>query len=617
MAENLGTINNAFKRLSISIDDVDKYEILPISEFKILNAIDTIRNRKKRADASSIFEELSKSETCIDKKTVEEAIDEMLKKDIVINKKSSYGDSLRRAAEKSEDNGNNNTKPIIDNENLNQSETENMIKELNKNLDISLCPETPNIHQISETPVIKDNLNHVKSVNEFTRKEDLQLRALEAQLAALKSHLKCEIASINSKIENMSSILDKKLRESNDEIQSMTQMRENIQFLQAELKEKNLFIKTLMETQTAALDSLTNANQRHQKQNFVNSPSKLPECNNTNKFVNRNTILEKENYNNQQQFLRKSEFDVWNKVEYSKNNQQMYRNSKQSSGGDLVLPNKDTISISPNPYQFLDHENIPFNIIDENDSTTNNNIMMNPILNESVQVVKRRPSVVTNNYPENQTVFNRKITPKPTVPGEKSYSEATRNNNRYKSNVIIFSDSIPKGMKIYQLNKRLNNNNRAQLVSFPGDTSKRLLHYLDVHLEDRSTDTVILHIGVNDLLNDSSPESVNRLLDNLTKMIEKCKMYEVKNIFVSSIVYTTKLELSLLESVHVKLTQFCQGKKISIIDNRNIRSKSLYKDGLHLIEDGKNILGNNFVSELNKMYNNNFLAFQSHQILTN
>ena len=106
-------------------------------------------------------------------------------------------------------------------------------------------------------------------------------------------------------------------------------------------------------------------------------------------------------------------------------------------------------------------------------------------------------------------------------------------------------------------------------------------------------------------------------MENLKSMIEKCRMYGVKNILVSSIVYTTKLELRLLESVHVTLTHFCQCNNIPIIDNRNIRGNCLYKDGLHLNEEGKHILGNNFVYVLNKLYDNNFLRLRSHQIVTN
>ena len=35
-----------------------------------------------------------------------------------------------------------------------------------------------------------------------------------------------------------------------------------------------------------------------------------------------------------------------------------------------------------------------------------------------------------------------------------------------------------------------------------------MLHYIDVNLEDKSIDTVFLHVGFNDLLNDNSKSNV-------------------------------------------------------------------------------------------------------------
>ena len=39
---------------------------------------------------------------------------------------------------------------------------------------------------------------------------------------------------------------------------------------------------------------------------------------------------------------------------------------------------------------------------------------------------------------------------------------------------------------------------------------------------------------------------------------------------------------------------------VCYVDNRNIRRKYLWKDGLHLVESGKVILANNFLSYLSK-----------------
>ena len=49
------------------------------------------------------------------------------------------------------------------------------------------------------------------------------------------------------------------------------------------------------------------------------------------------------------------------------------------------------------------------------------------------------------------------------------------------------------------------------MVSFPGATSKEILHYLDVHPTNSSPDAVILHVGVNDLLEDNRKSKIENL----------------------------------------------------------------------------------------------------------
>ena len=69
-------------------------------------------------------------------------------------------------------------------------------------------------------------------------------------------------------------------------------------------------------------------------------------------------------------------------------------------------------------------------------------------------------------------------------------------------NIRIFSDSIAKGIRVKQFNQLAKTGN-VRIHSFPGATLRQLLHYLDVN-PDSTTDTVILHIGTNDLLKDIS-----------------------------------------------------------------------------------------------------------------
>ena len=52
---------------------------------------------------------------------------------------------------------------------------------------------------------------------------------------------------------------------------------------------------------------------------------------------------------------------------------------------------------------------------------------------------------------------------------------------------------------------------------------------------------------------------------------------------------------------------FCNTKGL-YIGIRNIRADGLYKDGLHLLDKGKIVLGNNFIINLNQ----NFLTTHTH-----
>ena len=69
----------------------------------------------------------------------------------------------------------------------------------------------------------------------------------------------------------------------------------------------------------------------------------------------------------------------------------------------------------------------------------------------------------------------------PIFPGDKSYSDALTKKTE-QENILIFSDSIPSRIKMYNFNKALKNGNTKHL-SIPGTTSKQLLQYLDVNLK--------------------------------------------------------------------------------------------------------------------------------------
>ena len=66
----------------------------------------------------------------------------------------------------------------------------------------------------------------------------------------------------------------------------------------------------------------------------------------------------------------------------------------------------------------------------------------------------------------------------------------------------------------YNFNKALKNG-KAKRLSFPGTTSKQLLQYLDINLKMYTPQTVLIHAGINDVLNDKSQSNTENLLSKI------------------------------------------------------------------------------------------------------
>ena len=85
-------------------------------------------------------------------------------------------------------------------------------------------------------------------------------------------------------------------------------------------------------------------------------------------------------------------------------------------------------------------------------------------------------------------------------------------------------------------------------------------------------------------------------------MVDKCHTYGVRNVFISGLVYTKGIGLPVLERTHEMIVHLYYKLGVCYVDNRNISRKHLWEDGLHLVESGKVILANNFLSYLSKYF---------------
>ena len=164
--------------------------------------------------------------------------------------------------------------------------------------------------------------------------------------------------------------------------------------------------------------------------------------------------------------------------------------------------------------------------------------------------------------------------------------------------VIIFGDSIPRGIRIHEFNS-LVKKGYAKMKSFPGATSKELLHYVDPTLKDGIYNTAIIHVGVNDLLNNKSTNKVDELVKNLESTAIKCISNGIAKVVVSGIVMNNKMSDSFIGDVNKKIAMMCKKNSLVYMDNANIAKSCLFTDGLHLVHKKKCILANNFIDFLN------------------
>ena len=82
-----------------------------------------------------------------------------------------------------------------------------------------------------------------------------------------------------------------------------------------------------------------------------------------------------------------------------------------------------------------------------------------------------------------------------------------------------------------------------------------------------------------------------------------------KNIFISLLAYKTRINIATFEKINAMIQTFCQKYGWFYVDNKNIRGKHLYKDGLHLMYESKIILARNFIFYSNQDTSNYFLQY--------
>ena len=108
----------------------------------------------------------------------------------------------------------------------------------------------------------------------------------------------------------------------------------------------------------------------------------------------------------------------------------------------------------------------------------------------------------------------------------------------------MFTDSIPRGIWVRKFNQCTDR--VARLKSCRGATSKEFVHYVVPILKEKSFHAALIHVGINDILRDQSELKQQLLLQNIVKVPHQCQDHGVKEIILSSVVATGRVNADAL-----------------------------------------------------------------------
>ena len=186
-----------------------------------------------------------------------------------------------------------------------------------------------------------------------------------------------------------------------------------------------------------------------------------------------------------------------------------------------------------------------------------------------------------------------------TVPGSSTYSGISKHGRK----ICVIGDSHIKRIKRNDFNKELRHG-KAFFRSFNGENAKQLRHYIIPTLIDDKPDTIVIHVGTNDILNHANHEDIAR---SIISTGLDCKSNGANEVLISSILVKKNPNLNaIVRRVNDMLRDLCEKNGFSFICNDAITTNYLWKDGVHLQDMGTHILSNRFLELLNNSTDSNF-----------
>ena len=198
--------------------------------------------------------------------------------------------------------------------------------------------------------------------------------------------------------------------------------------------------------------------------------------------------------------------------------------------------------------------------------------------------------MVINQHPERQNDFNNRVS--------------------HVDNIRIFSDSIPKGIRFKELNNYIRNG-YAKFKVFPGATVSNLSYYAKPTLDEEKPDVVMIHVGINNLLNQPPNQSTDKIVDDIINMGRECVSYGVEKVMISGITECKRIDSDRITNVSRMYNEKCKQENFIFVNNDVINHTHFWKDGLRINENGKVVFANKFLKYINNFLHQNRILTQN------
>ena len=166
--------------------------------------------------------------------------------------------------------------------------------------------------------------------------------------------------------------------------------------------------------------------------------------------------------------------------------------------------------------------------------------------------------------------------------------------NTKRKDIALFADSIPKGMRMKDINSCIKGG-KIHLKSFPGAKASQLNHYIKPTLKEYRYDYAIIHAGINDIIRNKNDTDLNNLPDSILEIAKTCQNYNISKVFISALLPSKRTKVN-ISQINETLKNLCSRNNFIFVEHKNIGFDDLWVDGIHLLNSGKAMLGSNFVS---------------------